>query len=85
MPDLASALAVDPGLEVLVAHGLFDLVTSYFQSALLLDQLPPTVARDRVRLVTFEGGHMFYDRDDSRRAMRAEAEALVRRAVERMR
>jgi carboxypeptidase C (cathepsin A) len=81
--DLAAVLALDPAVEVMVAHGLFDLVTSYFQSALLLDQIPPTLARDRVRLVTFEGGHMFYEREASRRAMREEGEALVRRLVER--
>lgn len=79
MPDLIGALALDPRLDVVVAHGLFDLVTSYFQSALILDQIPPSVAGQRVRLVTYEGGHMYYDRADSRAAMRAEFGRMLER------
>jgi carboxypeptidase C (cathepsin A) len=54
-------------------------VTSYFQSALILDQIPPSVAGRRVRLVTYEGGHMYYDRAVSRAAMRAEFGRMLER------
>ena len=37
---MRTALALDPHLHVLIAHGLFDLVTPYFTTQLLLDQLP---------------------------------------------
>ena len=39
--DLKRALALDPRLRVLVAHGLTDQVTPYFASKLLIDQIAP--------------------------------------------
>lgn len=74
---LADVLALDPGLRVLVAHGYTDLVTPYFGSALLLRQLPAATA-GRVEAATYPGGHMFYTRPDSRRALRADAAILYR-------
>jgi carboxypeptidase C (cathepsin A) len=75
--SLRTALALDPRLRVVVAHGLFDLVTPYFASRLLLEQIPERSGGDRVRLVAYPGGHMFYSLDGSRAALRAEARALV--------
>jgi carboxypeptidase C (cathepsin A) len=76
--QLRQILALDPKLKVLVAHGLFDLATPYFGSKIQLDQLPPYGSPDRVKLVVYPGGHMFYSRDVSRRAFRAEAEVLMK-------
>ncbi len=73
------ALAVDPQLQVLVTHGLFDLVTPYFETALILDQFPEIAPAGRIRLMTFEGGHMFYSRDASRIGLRDAAKRLVER------
>jgi carboxypeptidase C (cathepsin A) len=70
MSAMRQALALDPHLHVLIAHGLFDLVTPYFASQLLVDQLPAAGVGERVRLVTYAGGHMFYTRDASRVAFR---------------
>ena len=75
--QLRQVLALDPKLKVLVAHGLFDLATPYFGSKIVLDQLPAYAAPPRVKLVVYPGGHMFYSRDASRQAFRAEAEALM--------
>ena len=71
-------LALDPKLKLLVAHGLFDLATPYFGSKILLDQLPAYASPERVRLVVYPGGHMFYSRDAARQAFRAEAEAMMK-------
>jgi carboxypeptidase C (cathepsin A) len=77
--DLRQILALDPKLKVLVAHGLFDLATPYFGSKIQLDQLPPFFASPaRVKLAVYPGGHMFYSRDASRQAFRAEVEALMK-------
>ena len=76
--QLKQVLALDPKLKLLVGHGLFDLATPYFGSKILLDQLPAYATPDRVRLVVYPGGHMFYSRDDSRQAFRAEAQALMK-------
>jgi carboxypeptidase C (cathepsin A) len=76
--QLREILALDPKLKVLVAHGLFDLATPYFGSKILLDQLPAFAGPPRVKLVVYPGGHMFYSRDASRGALRAEAQALMK-------
>jgi carboxypeptidase C (cathepsin A) len=76
--DLRQILSLDPNLKLLVGHGLFDLATPYFGSKIWLDQLPAYASADRVKLVVYPGGHMFYSREASRRAFRAQAEALMK-------
>jgi carboxypeptidase C (cathepsin A) len=76
--ELRQILALDPKLRILVGHGLFDLATPYFGSKIQLDQLPAFASPDRVKLVVYPGGHMFYARDASRRAFRAEVERLMK-------
>lgn len=75
--SLRVSMALDPAFRVLVVHGLYDLVTPYFASKLLLDQLPPLGPDGQVRLRAYPGGHMFYSRDASRAAFTADAEALI--------
>ena len=76
--QLRQILALDPKLKLLVGHGLFDLATPYFGSKIWLDQLPAYASPDRVKLVVYPGGHMFYSRETSRQAFRSEAEALMK-------
>jgi carboxypeptidase C (cathepsin A) len=76
--ELRQILATDSKLNVLVAHGLFDLATPYFGSQRVLDQLP-AFATARLNLVVYPGGHMFYSRDGSRQALRAEVEKMIRK------
>jgi carboxypeptidase C (cathepsin A) len=76
--QLRQILALDPKLKVLVGHGLFDLAAPYFGSKILLDQLPAYGSRERVKLVVYPGGHMFYSRDAARAAFRGEAEAMMK-------
>ena len=76
--ELRQILAFDPKLKLLVGHGLFDLATPYFGSKIRLDQLPVYASPDRVKLVVYPGGHMFYSREASRQAFRSEAEALMK-------
>src|SRR5215475_1098039 len=78
LSELRQIVALDPNLKVLVAHGLFDLATPYFVSKIELDQLPAFASPERVRLVVYPGGHMFYSRDGSRQALRSEVEALMK-------
>jgi len=76
--ELRKTLALDPKLKVLVGHGLFDLATPYFGSKIVLDQLPAFAGPQRVKLVVYPGGHMFYSREASRKAFRAEVEAMMK-------
>ncbi len=70
--DLAYALTTNPAFRVLVAHGYHDLVTPYFASRYLLEQMPLDAdARARLRFLTLPGGHMFYLRAASRKRFTA--------------
>ncbi|WP_018261259.1 S10 family peptidase [Methylobacterium sp. WSM2598] len=79
--DLRQALALDGSLRVLVAHGYTDLVTPYFASRLILDQIPAYGPGQRLSLAVFPGGHMFYSRQASRAALRGEALRLYEAAL----
>lgn len=76
LDELAAAMALDESLDVVVAHGLTDLVTPYFASTLLLRQLPASL-RARVVEETYPGGHMFYTRPASRAALAETARAAI--------
>lgn len=79
-PEAVSALrrmlALDSAFRVLVAHGYTDLVTPYFESTLILRQIRDFEPPERLRQVTYPGGHMFYTREASRRAFREDAARL---------
>ena len=79
--DLRQYVSLDPAARVLVTHGLTDLVTPYYATKLLLDQMPDTVPAGRVTLRAYGGGHMFYTRDLSRATLHADAAALVQAAL----
>ena len=74
---LQTALALDPRMRVLIAHGMFDLVTPYFATRMILDQMPGFAVPDRVRLAVYPGGHMFYTDDASRAALREASRAII--------
>jgi carboxypeptidase C (cathepsin A) len=79
---LRQALSLDGRLRVLVTHGFTDLVTPYFASQLLLNQLPDLGPRKRVALSVYEGGHMFYSRQTSRQAFKADVQRLFEEALQ---
>jgi carboxypeptidase C (cathepsin A) len=79
--DLQGARAVNPRLRALIAHGYTDLVTPYFASRYLVDQLPPLPGAVPIEVKTYPGGHMLYTRADSRRALRDDVAALYRAAL----
>ena len=81
MTALRQYLALDPTTRVLVTHGLTDLVTPYFASAMLLAQVPETAPPGRLSLRVYPGGHMSYTNQASRAAMQADAAALVTAAL----
>jgi carboxypeptidase C (cathepsin A) len=68
--DLRQAIAADPKMKVLIAHGYDDLSCPYFVSRLVIDQMPITGDPGRVKLSIYPGGHMFYSRPASQAAFR---------------
>lgn len=73
--DLRQAMANDPKMGVLIAHGYNDLSCPYFTSSLILDQMPAAMAAP-AKLAVYPGGHMFYSRDGSAQAFKRDAQAL---------
>ena len=82
LEELRQALALDAKLRVLVTHGFTDLVTPYYASQLLLNQLPDLGPQKRVALTVYEGGHMFYSRQASRQAFKADVQRLFDEALQ---
>ena len=74
--DLRQAMAIDPKMKVLIAHGYTDLSCPYFASRLIIEQIPPMGNANQIRLTLYPGGHMFYSRPDSRAALHRDAESI---------
>jgi carboxypeptidase C (cathepsin A) len=74
--DLRKAIAADPKMQVVIAHGMDDLSCPYFASRLIIDQMPSFGVAQRVHLNLYAGGHMFYSRADSAAQFRRDAIAM---------
>ena len=74
--QLRKAVANDPGLRVLIAHGWDDLSCPFMASVLIVDQMPAMGDASRVQVKEYAGGHMFYARPDSQAELRADAMKL---------
>ena len=74
--DLRKAVANDPKMTVMIAHGWDDLSCPYFGSKLILDQMPPEGPFQNIQLHVYPGGHMFYARAASASAFKRDASAL---------
>jgi carboxypeptidase C (cathepsin A) len=66
VPDLRQAVAADPKLRVMIAHGWNDLSCPFMASILTVDQMPEMGDSTRVQVHEYPGGHMFYSRPESR-------------------
>ena len=75
--DLRQAVAADPKLRVLIAHGWNDLSCPFMGSVLTVDQMPVMGDSTRVSVHEFPGGHMFYSRVDSQAALRKQVREMV--------
>ncbi|WP_377298161.1 S10 family peptidase [Rhizobium sp. SGZ-381] len=74
--DLRDLFSVIPSFRLMVAHGYSDILTPYGMSRYVLNHLPADLVTDRASLKLYRGGHMFYTRDDDRRAMFEDARAF---------
>ena len=84
LDELQAGRTLNPALEVLIANGYTDLVTPYFGSRYLVDQLPPLTGAAPITVRVYPGGHMMYMRPGSRRALADDAQALYGRALARV-
>ncbi len=75
--DLREAVAADPKLRVLIAHGWDDLSCPFMGSVLTVDEMPLMGDPARVSVHEYPGGHMFYTRPGSQAAFLKDVEAMV--------
>jgi len=76
VPDLRQAVAADPKLRILIAHGWNDLSCPFMGSLLTVDQMPVMGDATRVAVHEYPGGHMFYSRAASQAALRKDVQAM---------
>ena len=76
--DMRYGLATNPALQLLICHGWYDLVTAYFSSERSVASLRlPEALRKQVSLRNYDGGHMFYAWEKSRKALAKDAAEIV--------
>jgi len=78
VPDLAAALAADPGLQILAANGYHDLATPFYITELDLARLG---VEPRVQVRNYAGGHMSYLDDGTRVLQKADLVAFYAQAL----
>jgi carboxypeptidase C (cathepsin A) len=74
--QLREAVANDPNLRVLIAHGWDDLSCPFMASVLIVDQMPDMGDSARVQVKEYPGGHMFYTRPASQSAFLQDVKAM---------
>ena len=81
MDDLRYGMSLNPHMQVFIAHGCFDLVTPYFASRRLAHLMKLT-SEQKNNLISknYNGGHMFYSWDESRRSLCRDARTFYGRS-----
>ncbi len=75
--DLRVAVATDPKLRVVIAHGWADLSCPFMGSVLTVSQMPIMGDPTRVQVHEYPGGHMYYARIGSSLALRKDVMEMV--------
>jgi carboxypeptidase C (cathepsin A) len=75
--DLRVAVATDPKLRVVIAHGWADLSCPFMGSVLTVSQIPIMGDPTRVQVHEYPGGHMYYSRTASSLALRKDVMEMV--------
>ena len=75
--DLRVAVATDPKLRVVIAHGWADLSCPFMGSILTVSQMPIMGDPTRVQVHQYPGGHMYYARLGSSMALRKDVMEMV--------
>ena len=75
--DLRVAIATDPKLRVLIAHGWADLSCPFMGSVLTVNEIPIMGDPTRLQVHEYPGGHMYYARVASSLALRKDVMEMV--------
>lgn len=82
MPDLATAMKLNPRLRVLVTGGQFDLATPYFEGIYETRHLAiPADLRGNIEYRYYPSGHMVYANEASLKALHADVADFMQRTA----
>jgi carboxypeptidase C (cathepsin A) len=76
--DLRILLTFNPSFRLVIAHGYADMVTPYMASRYVIEHLPPFPHPERVQLLLYPGGHMFYTVEEARRNFSSEMKSFFK-------
>jgi carboxypeptidase C (cathepsin A) len=78
MPDLATAMKINPRLKVMLNGGYFDLATPYFAARYEMSHLPiPANLRQNIEFSWYQSGHMVYLHEDSLKQLHEKVAAFI--------
>ncbi len=70
MPDLASAMKINPDLKILLTGGYFDLATPYYEGKYEMRHLQmPAKLQANIQYRYYKSGHMVYAHKESLKAI----------------
>ena len=79
---LRQAMTRNLHLQVLMAAGVYDLATPFFDALFTRDHLGlPKELRDNVRIELYRSGHMIYIRTADHAKLKQDVTELIRRAT----
>ncbi|HUZ72592.1 MAG TPA: septum formation initiator [Stellaceae bacterium] len=78
--SLRRALALEPRLRVMIAHGVTDLQTPFMMSRYIKDQMPAPLG-NRIAVKLYAGGHMLYLHESSRHQLYVDAKSFYAAAT----
>ena len=80
--DIRYAMSLNPHMNLFITHGIYDLVTPYFSSNRLVEHMNLVPSqRERLTVQHFDGGHMFYAWEKSRRTFFLAMSDFYRKSV----
>ncbi len=78
MPDLATAMKLNPRLKVMLNGGYFDLATPYFAARYEMYHLPiPATLRPNIQYSWYQSGHMVYAHEESLKQLHDNVAAFI--------
>ena len=80
--DMRYAMVLNPFMKVSIVHGVYDLVTPYYSSKRIVDnmRLDPRI-KDNLTMTNYGGGHMFYTWKDSREKFSRDMEKFFKSSL----
>jgi carboxypeptidase C (cathepsin A) len=76
--ELRFGMALNPHMKVIIVHGYHDLVTPYYTSKRLVNQMRLKPEQlENITMKNYLGGHMFYTRTDSRKKFSKDIEMFI--------